>query len=346
METNILDHIKLNQELPERVIEVDQKIITRNAAASLDFNPIHVDPKWAKEVNLLGKGSTIAHGMCTMSFMTSVITDWCYGSGGFITNLKSKFIWPVLPGDTITCRGVVTAIHPRNSGPDDVIVELSAENQDNVKVAVARVRVRLPAPDKVVNGGKGTFIKKSDEIPESIRVEDFLTTGKQQAFEYDFFKNAENYADWERADLEEEGVSTQSFEVETEDILNYSQGILDDNPLFNDEEAARKGPFNGLIAHPIFMTPIGFWLAGDSGPASWVRTPGAINPGQIIEFYEPVRPGDKIHVKGRFFDKYIKRDKRFLTFETNYIRQDGELVCRWWITLILPQSKAGDMHQF
>jgi 3-hydroxybutyryl-CoA dehydratase len=344
MTTRIFDNIKLDQALPERVYEVDQRVITRNAAASLDFNPIHVNPKWAKKVNLLGRGSTIAHGMCTMSFMTSVITDWCYSFGGFITKIKSKFIWPVFPGDTITCRGVISALHPRNEGPNFVMVELNAENQDGTKVAVARVQVRLS--DKLATKGERKLIEKPTNIEGEIRVEDFLKTKKQKAFEHDFFKNAKNYANWDTVDLEKEGESEKVFEVEVEDIQNFSEGILDANPLFNDEEAAKNGPFGGLIAHPIFITPIGFWMAGDSGPASWVRTPGAINPGQIIEFYEPVRPGDIIRVKGRFHDKYIKRDKKFLTFETDYIRQDDTLVCRWWITLILPQSKGKEEHQF
>ena len=136
--------VELGTQLPVIVREVDQKVITRNAVASLDYNPIHVNPAWAKEVNLLGKGTTIAHGMCTMSFMTSVVTDWCYSSGGFITRLESKFIEPVRPGDTITCKGVVTELHPRQKGQSFVVIELSAENQRGVKVAVGKAHARMP----------------------------------------------------------------------------------------------------------------------------------------------------------------------------------------------------------
>jgi acyl dehydratase len=130
--------------LPDVVREVDQRVITRNAAASLDYNPIHVNPKWAKEVNLLGEGTTIAHGMCTFSFMTTVVTDWCYASGGFVTRLESKFIHPVRPGDTITCSGMVSETHPRKKGKSFVVVDLEAANQDGIKVAVAKAHVRLP----------------------------------------------------------------------------------------------------------------------------------------------------------------------------------------------------------
>ncbi|MBU2551299.1 MAG: MaoC family dehydratase [Proteobacteria bacterium] len=138
------DSVILDMKLPDVVRKVDQRVITQNAVASLDYNPIHVNPKWAKEVNLLGKGTTIAHGMCTFAFMTSVVTDWCYAGGGFITRLESKFIHPVRPGDTITCSGVVSEIHPRKKGQSFVVIELGAENQTGTKVAVAKARVRLP----------------------------------------------------------------------------------------------------------------------------------------------------------------------------------------------------------
>jgi 3-hydroxybutyryl-CoA dehydratase len=138
------DSVELGTKLPEIVRYVDQKVITKNAVASLDYNPIHVDPVWARKVNLLGRGTTIAHGMCTMSFMTSAITDWCYASGGFICRMETKFIEPVRPGDTITCRGVVTELHPRQEGRSFVVLELLAENQNGLKVLVGKANVRLP----------------------------------------------------------------------------------------------------------------------------------------------------------------------------------------------------------
>ena len=138
------DKVELDMELPALVRYVDQKVITRNAGASLDYNPIHVNPAWAKKVNLLGEGTTIAHGMCTFSFMTSVVTDWCYSSGAFISKLESKFIEPVRPGDTVTCKGVVSEKHPRQKGKSFVVLDLWAENQRGVKVAVGKAHVILP----------------------------------------------------------------------------------------------------------------------------------------------------------------------------------------------------------
>ena len=138
------DSVELDMEIPPVVRKIDQRFITRNAAASLDYNPIHTNPAWAAEVNLLGKGTTIAHGMCTCSFMVSAVTDWCYASGGFLTGLESKFIHPVRPGDTVTCRGIVTEKHPRRKSSSFVVVELTAETQDGTAVAVAKIKLLLP----------------------------------------------------------------------------------------------------------------------------------------------------------------------------------------------------------
>jgi 3-hydroxybutyryl-CoA dehydratase len=183
-------------------------------------------------------------------------------------------------------------------------------------------------------------------MEDEVRIADYVTTGKQKAFEYDFFKKAEGYETWEDVDFDGVYDIDKTFVVEVEDIKNYSEGVLDENPLFNDEHAAKEGPYGGLIAHPLFLTPIGFWLTGDSGPGSWIRTPGAINPGQIIEFYEPSRPGDIIRAKSRFHDKWIKRGKRYLTYLTEYHNQKDQMVAKWWITLILPRSQGSESHQF
>ncbi len=145
MSTITFESVQLNSHLPQLVRRIDQEFITRDAVASLDFNPIHVDPVWAKKVNLLGAGTTIAHGLCTVSFLASTVTDWCYASGGFITRIESKFVAPVRPGDTVTCSGEVMELHPRDDGKSFVVIELLAKNDREQTVAWAKAFVRLPS---------------------------------------------------------------------------------------------------------------------------------------------------------------------------------------------------------
>src|SRR5699024_4270044 len=111
--------------------EITQEKITKNAEASLDYNPIHIDPEWCKEINLLGKGTTIAHGMMTLSFMGKVVTDWVYSRGGKILSLEGKFIHPVRPGDTIVAKGIADELHPRQEPNESYVVfKLECVNQD------------------------------------------------------------------------------------------------------------------------------------------------------------------------------------------------------------------------
>lgn len=181
---------------------------------------------------------------------------------------------------------------------------------------------------------------------DEVKIEDFINTKKQRAFENNFFRLSANFERWE--DVDDEGWIDGDivFEVELEDILAFSQGVMDDNPLFNDPEAAKKGPFGGIVAHPLFLTQIIFWSTGDDGPGSWIKTPGAINPGQNIEFGVPIRPGDRIRRKARFYDKWVKRNKRYLSYQTVFHNQNDELVCRWRGPLILPISQGSERHQF
>ena len=183
-------------------------------------------------------------------------------------------------------------------------------------------------------------------MENQVKIQDFITTRKQKEFENDFFKKSGNFEQWE--DVDDEGwiESDIKFEVELEDILAFSEGVMDENPLFNDEDAAKNGPFGGIVAHPMFLTQIIFWSTGVDGPGSWIKTPGAINPGPEIIIGAPVRPGDTIRQKARFHDKWIKRGKRYLCFETHFSNQNDEMVFNVHTTLILPVSKGNEAHQF
>ncbi|MTW87433.1 phosphate acetyltransferase [Virgibacillus dakarensis] len=136
--------IELNFELPSITKEITQEKITKNAEASLDYNPIHLDPEWCKEINLLGKGTTIAHGMMTLAFMGQVVTDWIYPREGILKTLEGKFIYPVIPGDIITSNAKVIELHPRSNPKESFVVfEVKCTNQDGREVGVGKATVRF-----------------------------------------------------------------------------------------------------------------------------------------------------------------------------------------------------------
>ena len=139
------DEIELGFELPPQRKEITQKKITRNAEASLDFNPIHIDPEWARKINFLDRGTTIAHGMMTLSFMGKIITDWVFPAGGYIKSLEGKFTAPVRPGDEISVHAVVTSKHFMVRKEENyVVLDVWCENQENAKVSLGEAAAVIP----------------------------------------------------------------------------------------------------------------------------------------------------------------------------------------------------------
>jgi 3-hydroxybutyryl-CoA dehydratase len=139
------EELELGYEVPPQSKSINQEKITRNAEASLDYNPIHIDPEFCREINLLGKGTTIAHGMMTLSFMGKIITDWVYPAGGYMKSLEGKFIAPVRPGDEMTVHAVVTEKHYAAKKKDNfVVLDVWCDNQDGTKVSVGRASAVIP----------------------------------------------------------------------------------------------------------------------------------------------------------------------------------------------------------
>lgn len=112
----------------------------------------------------------------------------------------------------------------------------------------------------------------------------------------------------------------------------YIEGTEDYNPVFVDEMAARESQFEGLIAPPTIVVPIVF---ASLPPDSWIKMPGAINPGQSLELGVPVRAGDTVFCQSKLIDKYIKRHKKYTLAEFRITNQNGELVCLWRGGLVL-----------
>ncbi len=138
------EEMELDYELPTLTREISQEFVSMFGCGSLDFNPIHMDPIWAKNVNLFGFGKTIGHGQLTIALLTQVITNWCYAEGGKLKSLNIKLIWPLFPGDTVSCGGKIVAKHPRKNELSFVDLELYADNQKKKKVAAGKAQVYLP----------------------------------------------------------------------------------------------------------------------------------------------------------------------------------------------------------
>lgn len=176
----------------------------------------------------------------------------------------------------------------------------------------------------------------------SINFERFFKTEKQRKFGTDFFMDAENYEVWDEIDFSkiEEVEGERTFEIKAEDMKFYAEAALEDNPLMLDEEYARQSPYGELVAHPGFVSQITFWCIGVKGRGNWIRTPGARNPGQYYEIYEPFRVGETIHIKMRPYDRFIKRKKFYLQYKIDFYNQENVKKAMRLVTLILPRTRA------
>lgn len=121
------DRVIAGQALPvlEKRVTVEQ--IQHYAQASGDRNPIHLDETFARSAGLPG---VIAHGMLTMAFANQLVTDWL-GDRSLLKRLQGRFAGMVLPGDQLTCSGIVAS---KDDGRRRVTINLVVTNQRGERV--------------------------------------------------------------------------------------------------------------------------------------------------------------------------------------------------------------------
>ncbi len=103
-------------ELPELPVTPDAYATVRYAGASGDFNPIHIDDDFAKNVGLPGR---IMHGLWTMAQVARALTD-AGGGPHSLERLNVTFRGMALPEREITVTGKVAAVagrHRHRRGP-------------------------------------------------------------------------------------------------------------------------------------------------------------------------------------------------------------------------------------
>ena len=121
------------------------------------------------------------------------------------------------------------------------------------------------------------------------------------------------------------------YEIERGRIQRFVQAIDDPNPLWQDEEYAKKSKYGGIIAPPTIIPTIG-WEQFSSQEASLLPE-SRLHGGTELEYYQPVRPGDKITITTKVIDMRERQGKRMgrmllVTFERIYKNQRGELVAK------------------
>ncbi|HET6291321.1 MAG TPA: MaoC family dehydratase [Amycolatopsis sp.] len=115
------------EELTPLTVDVTREQLVRYAGASLDFNPIHWNETFAKEVGL---PDVIAHGMLTMALGARLVTDWL-GDPGRLVDYFARFTRPVVvPNDgaaTIEFTGKVAVVNDDGTARIDITAKFEGK---------------------------------------------------------------------------------------------------------------------------------------------------------------------------------------------------------------------------
>ena len=126
----------LNQgdSLPELRVTPDKYLPHRYAGASGDFNPIHIDPEFAKAVGL---PSNILHGLYSMAEVARAHTD-AAGDPRALRRLSVQFRGMGMPEQEIVVSGTVKSV-----AGDRVVVDTVATQGETAIIKNAEAEVQL-----------------------------------------------------------------------------------------------------------------------------------------------------------------------------------------------------------
>ncbi|RJQ69431.1 dehydratase [Pseudonocardiaceae bacterium YIM PH 21723] len=132
--------VEEGHELPALTATITRADLVRYAGASGDFNPIHWNERFAKEVGL---PDVIGHGMLTMALAGRLVTSWT-GDPGAVVDYGVRFTRPVVvpdddKGAEVEVTGKVTAKLENNT----VKVMIQASSGGLKVLAKAQAIVRL-----------------------------------------------------------------------------------------------------------------------------------------------------------------------------------------------------------
>jgi acyl dehydratase len=147
-------------------------------------------------------------------------------------------------------------------------------------------------------------------------------------------------------------MAAKTFPIEAGHIMMFARSVGDDNPVYYDDDAAKKTEAGGIIAPPTFVQssaqfdPDYFlrpkvgqpWFGSGKNPTGIVRTGGGGGGGggglhaeQHYEYHRPLRAGDVLTattLPGKTWEKEGRRSGKLVFSEsvTEYRNQAGELV--------------------
>jgi acyl dehydratase len=288
----------------------------RYAAVNDEFIPIHMDSEAGRAA---GQPDAFGMGNLRIAYLHDLLRA-CLGEAGDIVRLECQFRGFNFKGDTLRAHGTVTSREERE-GAELVQLSLGVENQDGFDITPATASVLLFGPTGARSLPEPTA---SPTFPE---------------------RRASANIPQEVIDLiGETPPAIVSYPVGMNDIRRWAQAVYYPEPppaLFIDEAAAAASPWGGVVA-PREFNPFA-WMPAQSPGQYWeqlrAQRPTALNGGQEMSYYAPIRPGDVITRTRSFSDVYEKDGRSgnmvFTVGITRWTNQRDELVRLGRDTLIL-----------
>jgi acyl dehydratase len=112
--------------------------IVQYAGASGDYNPIHTDEPYAREI--AGYPTVFAHGMLTMGMTGRMLTD--YVGDGRLTKFGVRFTSQVWPGDDLQATATLESLEDEG-GVTLANFEVETTNQDGAVVLKGYAQARV-----------------------------------------------------------------------------------------------------------------------------------------------------------------------------------------------------------
>ena len=141
-------------------------------------------------------------------------------------------------------------------------------------------------------------------------------------------KRASKVVDYDPAIIGKVFETTDPVPVSREKIAKFCETISEHNPLYTDDEAAKNGPYGGVIAPPGFATTF------RNGRHFFQHIPRygkqGFDAGKDVEFVAPIRPGDEITLSSSVKEIYDKTGRSgtmvFVVIRTTLKNQRSEVV--------------------
>lgn len=128
------------------------------------------------------------------------------------------------------------------------------------------------------------------------------------------------------------------FEIDKTLIQRFVDAVGDENPLWQDEEKARKGLYGGITAPPSLLCAVLAVGTPPWEPIANALPARALDGGGEWEFFQPIRMGDKISVVNKLAE-ITERQGRYgpmllVTSEITWRNQRQEAVAKARSTVI------------